>query len=272
MKKTLRRLAILIITLLIGLSLSSCELIIDFFEPSTGVEVSLPTIPETTMPPVIDKNWTNEELSHFINQLSIEIMKANVKVIAETQVGGLFNPEKKISQGSGVIFHQNQNRYYLLTNEHVVNTGVSGKTEYTIYDYKGVEYRGYILENSVRAEYDLAILYFIKKEPLKVLPYSAKNPIIGDLIISLGQPQGQLNTLTLGKIEKYVSANITDGVSPSFKVIRHNAPIDHGSSGGALLNAHFQIVGINFAGADDNEYALAVPVEKVIEYINTYFK
>ena len=150
MKKMFKKLGILILTILIGLSLSSCEFIESFFDIPTPGTIVRPSVGSSTVPAIIDKDWTTEELKEFINDISLEVMKANVKVITETTTGGLFNQEKHITQGSGVIFHQSQNRYYILTNEHVAKSDAGSKTEYMIYDYKGNEYKAYLIENSLR--------------------------------------------------------------------------------------------------------------------------
>ena len=59
-------------------------------------------------------------------------------------------------------------------------------------------------------------------------------------------------------------------MSRCFDIIIHNALIDHGSSGGPLLNASGKLVGLNFAGFESNHHGCAVPMSKINEFLNTY--
>ena len=54
-------------------------------------------------------------------------------------------------------------------------------------------------------------------------------------------------------------------------MILHTAPLEHGSSGGALLNYDLELVGVNYAIANiketESKYSLAIPIEKVSEFL-----
>ena len=56
-----------------------------------------------------------------------------------------------------------------------------------------------------------------------------------------------------------------------FEVYRHDAPINSGSSGGAILDYNYNIIGINYASSTDANgkflNAFAVPIEKVKEFL-----
>ena len=96
---------------------------------------------------------------------------------------------------------------------------------------------------------------------------------VGDYVVSLGSPNAQKNSITYGKVLSYQElAPSEDGSSAniSFDIIIHNALIDHGSSGGPLLNASGKLVGLNFAGFESNHHGCAVPMSKINEFLNTY--
>ena len=86
-------------------------------------------------------------------------------------------------------------------------------------------------------------------------------------MIAIGQPQGQVNSISIGNINNYVSISSVD-----YKVIYHSAWIDHGNSGGMLLDINLNVVGINTWGGTNNSYtnheSLASPVEKIKEFLN----
>lgn len=220
----------------------------------------------------------------IINLLATEYMSTNVEITARhwntsfpnnrevDVIGGL---------GSGVIFSITENIYYVLTNNHVIYDYGRTHHEYKIKDYKGNTYTAQLYTGSNQAAYDLAILYFTKQdETLKVSSFGQSNPKISDTVISLGQPGGQDNTFTIGEVISYrkitLSGDNVESSNVEFEVIRHNAPIAAGSSGGVILNTSFEIIGINYAGLKDGAFDLnaigyAIPLEKVLEYLMYYF-
>lgn len=81
-----------------------------------------------------------------------------------------------------------------------------------------------------------------------ILPYIpiARGGIqIGDTIYTIGNPRGLNNTFSSGEISQFRTIN-------GSKIIQINAPIDHGSSGGALLNDRGEAIGITTGGLDDS--------------------
>ena len=97
---------------------------------------------------------------------------------------------------------------------------------------------------------------------------------ISDTVIALGSPGGQQNAISFGEIKKYslVKIDIEEEMSNvTFPTAYHTAPIKGGSSGGALISCELELVGVNYAGLDDefgNGYA--VPIQKVLEFLEEY--
>lgn len=221
-----------------------------------------------------------EEIDYpdLINIISTQTIKANVTVRAEysnksfgslAQVVGIMN-------GSGAIIKKSATSYYVITNNHVVyNADLEPRTQYTnfyVIDYLGNEYRADCVANM--AEYDLAIVKFTSVEQYTILSLEAGNSVEGDFVVSLGQPEGQSNTITLGNVVDYCKITLKDTdpleSNVTFDVLSHDAYINSGSSGGALLDSHLNIIGINYAGTIDqqgnNLASYAIPVEKVYEF------
>ena len=92
------------------------------------------------------------------------------------------------------------------------------------------------------------------------------------MVVSIGSPNSQTNTVTYGRVIDVLKAN--GEISLNFKVTYHTAIIGEGSSGGALLNGDLELVGINFAGyaSEGLGNGLSVPVSKVLEFIAPYFE
>lgn len=220
-------------------------------------------------------NQKIDSLFDLFNDVSYIAMKANVMVKVDHKN---YFGSGVASQGSGVIFHEDENYYYVLTNNHVIYDNPNYQLiEYFIYDYKGNEIGARL--HSLDPDYDLGLLYFPKgDEVLNILPLSQDNPSVDTTVISMGQPRGQINTISFGEVINYQKISLNDASKEqsnvTFDVIRHNSPINNGSSGGVLINANFEIVGINYAGTNMDEnpstFSYAIPVTKVREYLSLY--
>lgn len=86
------------------------------------------------------------------------------------------------------------------------------------------------------------------------LPMSSRKPRVGEKICTIGSPRGLENTFSSGEISQLRGKNY----------IQINAPIDHGSSGGALINSYGEVIGITSGGYDDSganlNYAISISV------------
>lgn len=72
------------------------------------------------------------------------------------------------------------------------------------------------------------------------LTLSDKKPLVGDKVYAIGSPRGLENTFSSGEVSQ-----IRDG-----DIIQISVPIDHGSSGGVLINEYGEAIGITTAGLD----------------------
>lgn len=206
------------------------------------------------------------DLFDLFNEISIEVMKANVVVKT-------YKNATSLGSGSGIIMKEDTTYYYLLTNNHVVYMeGYTGLT-YKVVDYRGNEYVGTLMFRD--ANHDLALLKIVKdinKPVLKVMVLDTVNPAVNARIVAIGQPLNQTNTITFGEITTYSTISLGDTPTTvsnvTYSVIFHDARILPGSSGGVLLNLDLIVVGINYAGSYDPEteefiIAAAIPIEKV---------
>jgi len=210
-----------------------------------------------------------------VNEITAEKIKSNVTIY--TTSSGFRTSSS--SQGSGVIFYETSRYYYALTNNHVTEASTgSYMTTYRVEDYEGTTYNGSLIYES--SDYDLAVVAFAKSRvvDLTIAALATTDPSVEEEIIAVGQPEGQLNAITFGKVLEYSTLTLDDSTSSSnvtFDVIKHSAPLDHGSSGGALYNTNLELVGINYAGATDTDgsylYGGAIPINKINEFLNNYF-
>lgn len=231
---------------------------------------------------LINENTGNQEMNleeeldkiySLVNEVSSIAMKANVKIVT-TSYGSPFSfPEVVSGQGSGVIFSEDNNNYYVLTNNHVVNRDEEYSLfKYEITDYLGNTYKGTLLVSS--ADYDLGLLKMPKsKAILEVLKVNLNKLEKDEVVIAIGQPKGQDNTITIGRVIRFTNGNLEEATSHvEFDVIEHTAPINRGSSGGVLINSKLEIVGINYAGSfkegvEGSVFAYAIPMSEVDTFL-----
>ena len=217
------------------------------------------------------------------NKISTDLIKGVVKIYNKSYNTFLgFETSETTSQGSGFCFHIQNGYYYVLTNCHVavLEEGYD-KQKFTIEDYQGVTYDGYLYKNpnktvsAIASEYDLACLYFKPSSTnVKALDIVNVNPAISDDVISIGAPQGQSNAITYGKINSYAKISLSNTSeresNVTFNVIKHTAYINGGSSGGPLVNGNLRVIGVNYASAKDGSASYAIPAEQVQEFLTTF--
>ena len=109
---------------------------------------------------------------------------------------------------------------------------------------------------------------------MQKLNFSYSKQAVYTDVISLGAPKSQSNSITYGKILNYRKISLKDTPASrsnvTFDVIHHDAMINNGSSGGPLLNADLEVVGVNYAGASSTKDGYAIPVDKVREFLRKY--
>ena len=92
------------------------------------------------------------------------------------------------------------------------------------------------------------------------IPVSRRQIQVGDKAYAIGSPQGLENTFSSGEISQLRGNN----------VIQISVPIDHGSSGGALINEYGEVIGVTSGGYDTSGANLnfAVSIDPIRQYIS----
>ncbi len=167
-------------------------------------------------------------------------------------------PRSKVEKGlgSGVIFSEHG---YIVTNYHVVHDAED--IHVSFHDGRQAPAR----QVGADPETDLAILK-VELEDLEPIPVGRSDLLqVGDVVLAIGNPFGVGQTVTMG----IVSATGRDrlGVNTFENFIQTDAAVNPGNSGGALINALGQLVGINTAifsksGGYDG-ISFAIPVDMV---------
>jgi Do/DeqQ family serine protease len=137
--------------------------------------------------------------------------------------------------GSGVIINGDG---HILTNHHVIDGADQISVELT--DRRSFEAK--IIGSDAAS--DLALLK-IQATGLHVLPLGDSDKVrVGDVCLAVGNPLGIGETVTAGIISaKGRATGLSDGSFEDF--LQTDAAINQGNSGGALVNTHGELIGIN---------------------------
>ena len=142
----------------------------------------------------------------------------------------------RISLGSGVIM---QSDGLLLTNHHVIE----GAVKILVLLYDGREVPATVVGTD--PEIDLAVL---KIEADNLSPIALGEPSqarVGDIVLAIGNPSGIGQSVTQGIISAKGRNGLRLNIFENF--IQTDAAINSGSSGGALIDAYGNLLGINTA-------------------------
>lgn len=198
--------------------------------------------------------------------LAIEAKQANAVVGVRNYNGnGVVT-----SVGSGVIYKQVGNKYYVLTNNHVIEDGVSYTVVFENGDEVGAVLRG------VDTLVDVAVLYFISDDEYEVVEFADSDSLRkGEIILAVGHPSGfnYFGSMTFGIVsglKRYFDID-DDGVNDMFVgYIQHDAAINSGNSGGALFNLKGELAGVNvikIAATGIEGMGFAIPANLVLAIV-----
>ncbi|WP_412540450.1 trypsin-like peptidase domain-containing protein [Longispora sp. K20-0274] len=163
---------------------------------------------------------------------------------------------RALSTGSGFIVSPDG---YIVTNQHVVSETPKGK--YSVMLDSGEEVTAALI--GMDAVSDIAVLK-IDRTGLTPITFGDSDKLAaGDPVIALGTPLGQERTATFGIVSalnraRPAPANDVGGVSAFFAAIQTDAAINHGNSGGPLIDAGGRVVGVNqqiITGSKDDKAA-----------------
>ena len=140
------------------------------------------------------------------------------------------------SLGSGVIVDA---KGTIVTNQHVIAGADSIRVQLA---------DGRVAEATVAGQdpdTDLAILH-LSIEHLPVMPMGRSDTLrVGDIVLAIGNPYGLSQTVTQGIVSATGRGQL--GLATFENFIQTDAAINLGNSGGALIDAHGDLVGINTA-------------------------
>ena len=165
--------------------------------------------------------------------------------------------------GSGVIYREDGT---IVTNEHVIR----GAQQVRVGFADGSRIEGEVL--AADRGTDLAVVR-VGRTALPVATFDTELPRVGELAVALGSPLGFEGSATAGIISglgREIPGSADTG-TPLVDLIQTDAPISPGNSGGALVNADGEVVGINDAyippAAGAVALGFAIPSATVVDVV-----
>lgn len=164
-------------------------------------------------------------------------------------------PEYNMGSGSGVIINPEG---YIVTNNHVIDD--ADNIEVVLNDNR--KFTAKVIGRDPNT--DIALI----KIDVKDLPYltwgNSEMLKLGEWVLAVGNPFNLTSTVTAGIVSaKSRSIGIMSGQMPLESFIQTDAAVNPGNSGGALVNASGDLVGINAAIASKtgsySGYSFAIP-------------
>jgi Do/DeqQ family serine protease len=139
--------------------------------------------------------------------------------------------------GSGVVMTSDG---YILTNNHVVDG--ADKIHVDLADGRTLE--GKVIGTDKPS--DLALIK-VNGTSLPTAPLgNSDSAQVGDVVLAIGNPLGVGQTVTMGIVSAKGRSTGSGGGDRSYQdFLQTDAPINHGNSGGALVNTKGEVVGIN---------------------------
>jgi S1-C subfamily serine protease len=153
---------------------------------------------------------------------------------------GLPKTEVQRSLGSGFVIDK---AGYIITNYHVVGAAQSVRVSFSNSDSMKAQIVG--RDPST----DIALLKVeASSRALRPLELGDSDTVqVGDQVAAIGNPFGYDRSISAGIVSALQRSLVSPDGSPIDRVIQTDAPLNHGNSGGPLLNAQGQVVGVSSA-------------------------
>lgn len=159
----------------------------------------------------------------------------------------------RFGAGSGIVWDANG---LILTNNHVV-----GRQTPIVLLQDDREYESKLVARD--PDVDLALLSIDTSALTPLKPVSV-SPRVGEMVFAFGHPWGQRNTVTRGIVSALVTAQNRRG--DQLPIVRSDAPLAPGNSGGPLVNASGEVVGIN-AMIIGGDQSVSIAASVVVDFV-----
>jgi S1-C subfamily serine protease len=201
------------------------------------------------------------------------VVQITSTTLSQGEVDPLFGfplpQQEEKAQGSGFVLDESG---YVVTNYHVV----AGATDIDVSFSNKESMKGRVIGTDQAT--DVALLK-VDADARALTPVELGNSEdvqVGDSVVAIGNPFGLERSITAGIVSALQRTIESPAQSPIDRVIQTDAPINRGNSGGPLLNAAGQVIGVNTqieTGSASNEVGnvgigFAVPINTVRDVVD----
>lgn len=189
--------------------------------------------------------------------------------------------EKKVLSGSDIFDKYNSAVFMIFTTDgtnqyqgsgfFIDNSGLA-VSNYHVFEGTSIGAEAIKLSFDNEKAYSVTEIIYKSKEPdfmifrvdcanTDYIPLASGKPKIGEKVYAIGSPRGLENTFSSGEVSQWRGDYL----------MQISALIDHGSSGGALINEYGEAVGItsgSFADGSQANLNYAWSTEAIKQYIN----
>ena len=231
----------------------------------------------TNNQPVVVNPSTGESVCKSCNSTVIvengSLSAAVEKVSSSAVMIRNYKGTKLNGTGSGFVYKVDDKYTYIMTNHHVIDEG----TKWTVINSLDEEIEGIVLGSD---EYlDLAVIRIEKNANMPAVAIGSVDDIkLGDQVFTVGSPVGYeyrgtvTNGIISGKdrlVEVSLSGSSEDWV---MEVIQTNAAVNPGNSGGPLVNAKGEVIGVISLKLVENSIegmGFAIPIDYAMSHVET---
>ena len=197
------------------------------------------------------------------------IADAVEKVYDAVVIVATYKNDTAVASGTGFVYKQDGDTYYILTNYHVIEDGNNVKVTFT----DGTQLDTVIVGHDEYA--DIAVLSIETKEELIVAEIGNNDESrVGDTVFAVGAPLDNAYswTVTRGIIsgkDREVAVSLSNSNVSDYimKVLQTDTAINSGNSGGPLCNANGEVVGVTslkLVSSGVEGMGFAIPIEDAI--------
>ena len=229
----------------------------------------LTTVPTTSTNLVNVSDYSDTSIA-----VAEKVLPSVVGITVTYQINSLFGGSSTgEAAGSGIIVSEDG---YIVTNNHVISSE-STSSFYAITEATGIKVNLYNDQESYEATVvgtdpytDLAVLKIEKTGLTAVQIGNSDNVKVGEFVMAVGNPLGMDYSVTSG-IVSALNREIQGDDGTLFTAIQTDAAINSGNSGGALVNANGELIGINtmkYLGTGIEGIGFAIPISSATTIID----
>lgn len=219
------------------------------------------TITENVTKTIKDVTVTDEGIADAVEKVYDSV------VTIET-----YKSNKLYATGTGFVYKDANDKGYILTNNHVIESGDEIRVVFT--NQKSVQAK---VEGSDKYA-DIAVLSVDKEDILSVATIGkSESSRIGDTVFAVGAPidsSAYSWSVTRGILsgkDRLVEVSLNNSIVSDWvmSVLQTDAAINSGNSGGPLANSNGEVIGITsmkLASSSIEGMGFAIPIEDALEY------